>query len=402
MSFFSFFNNKQEELSILLDIGNGSINGAIALFTRDKLPKIYFTTEVPFSIPLQANAEGLSSEMEVLLDQIIAYLIKTGLKQSGLGESRKIEKVLITFSSPWFAIKTKHLNLKQDTSFLVSRDFLKDLIEKEEQSFKKELMGDDADISYKVVEKSIVHTKINGYELQDTLDRKTKNFDAYLCLSVIGKSTIDIVEKVILKNMHISLDRTHIHTFPVASFIVIRDIFSANENFVIMDITAEVTDMTLVEDNVVIKSISIPSGKNFIIRQIAKKFDTSTEIAESKLRLYVEEKLDPETTTHVQEILLDVEKEWSIYLDNAVQELAPQKSIPSTVYLTVDSDVAPIYKDFLSLIKADATADFRKNMNLIRLDENTLSHFCETQKGVYINEFVTILAIFFNKIFQAK
>jgi len=385
----------------LLDIGNGSINGAIVLFTKNKIPRFIFTGEVPFSIPLQPSAPELSAEMKILLNKILDYLIKNGL--SKMTFAKKIEKVLVTFSSPWFALKTKHINLVQQNYFLITKDFLDDIIEKEKKVFEKLLSGEDSpNKSFEIVEKSIVHTKINGYEMSNSLGRKTKNFDAYLCLSVVGKSTIDIVHNAILKNSHIPADMVSIHTFPVVSFIVVRDIFSANSDFIIMDITGEVTDLTLVEDNVVIKSISMPSGRNFIIRQIAKKLDLSAEIAESNLHLYAEGKLDEKTKIQIQTILLDVEKEWSIYLESAIQEFSSQKNIPSTVYLTVDSDVAPIYKDFLSLVKTDSTAEFRKNMNLIHINKETLSHFYETQMEVEVNEFMAILAVFYNKLFQDK
>ena len=401
MSILSFFRKKEDELSILLDIGNGSINGAIVLFTKNKIPRFIFTGEVPFSIPLQPSAPELSAEMKILLNKILDYLIKNGL--SKMTFAKKIEKVLVTFSSPWFALKTKHINLVQQNYFLITKDFLDDIIEKEKKVFEKLLSGEDSpNKSFEIVEKSIVHTKINGYEMSNSLGRKTKNFDAYLCLSVVGKSSIDIVHNAILKNSHIPADMVSIHTFPVVSFIVVRDIFSANSDFIIMDITGEVTDLTLVEDNVVIKSISMPSGRNFIIRQIAKKLDLSAEIAESNFHLYAEGKLDEKTKIQIQTILLDVEKEWSIYLESAIQEFSSQKNIPSTVYLTVDSDVAPIYKDFLSLVKTDSTAEFRKNMNLIHINKETLSHFYETQTEVEVNEFMAILAVFYNKLFQDK
>src|SRR3989338_7170883 len=257
MSILSFFRKKEDELSILLDIGNGSINGAIVLFTKNKIPRFIFTGEVPFSIPLQPSAPELSADMKIL-----DYLIKNGL--SKMTFAKKIEKVLVTFSSPWFALKTKHINLVQQNYFLITKDFLDDIIEKEKKVFEKLLSGEDSpNKSFEIVEKSIVHTKINGYEMSNSLGRKTKNFDAYLCLSVVGKSTIDIVHNAILKNSHIPADMVSINTFPVVSFIVVRDIFSANSDFIIMDITGEVTDLTLVEDNVVIKSISMPSGRNF-------------------------------------------------------------------------------------------------------------------------------------------
>src|SRR3989344_2259465 len=179
MSILSFFRKKEDELSILLDIGNGSINGAIVLFTKNKIPRFIFTGEVPFSIPLQPSAPELSAEMKILLNKILDYLIKNGL--SKMTFAKKIEKVLVTFSSPWFALKTKHINLVQQNYFLITKDFLDDIIEKEKKVFEKLLSGEDSpNKSFEIVEKSIVHTKINGYEMSNSLGRNTKN-QPYSC-----------------------------------------------------------------------------------------------------------------------------------------------------------------------------------------------------------------------------
>ncbi len=404
MSFLSFLDKDAEELSILLDIGNGSINGALAKFSKNKLPKFVFTAEVPFTIKDEMKASELASEMRILLDLILNHIIKQGLQNTDQS-NLKITQVLITFSSPWFALKTKHITLNQPTPFLITKDFLEDIIQKEEEALESEIFGENPNTgtkSFEIIEKSIVHTKINGYPLSDSYGKKTKNFEAYMCLSVINKSTIEKIHDIILKNSHIPSSSVLIHTFPIASFIVIRDIFSSNSDFIIMDITGEVTDITLVQDDVVIKSISMPSGRNFLIRQIAKGLGLSIEIAQSTIAMYSAKKLDDDTIEKFEAILVNVEREWAIYLASALEELSPLKTPPSTVYLTSDSDFAPIYKEFLSFSKTDSTAEFRKNINLIHIKDETFSSFYEKNTGVKVNEFIAILAIFYNKILQKK
>ena len=66
----------------------------------------------------------------------------------------------------------------------------------------------------------------------------------------------------------------------------------------------------------------------------------------------------------IEEIFADVEKEWSIYLENGLSDLSPQFILPGNVYLTCDSDVENIYTNFLKLSKTDETAMFRKNIEI--------------------------------------
>ncbi len=400
MSLFSFLNTQRKELSILLDVGNGSINGGLALFEKGKTPKILYTVKLPFSIKLDVTGTGLLNEMVLLLDKIIPFVMK---KYNSLSKDERlpISRVLMTFSSPWFALKAKEISLNQEKAFVITRSFLDDVISKEEKIFEEELSVKEGKKKiYEIVEKSIIHAKINGYPITQPLGKRTKNLTAYLCFSVIPKSILDQVKSILNKNIHINSDKVLVHTFPIASFISIRDVFLAGSSFVIIDVTGEVTDLTLVKDDIVVESISIPSGRNFLIRQIAKKFDVSIEIAESQLGLYSISKLEAEIFNKLDDIIVDVEKEWSIYLENALQELAQKESLPATVYMTCDPDVAELYRKFLTLPKLDSTAEFRKNINLIHIGNESLVKSCETVAGVKPSEFLSILAIFYNKIFE--
>ena len=389
--FFDFLHIKKEETVLLIDIGNGSVGGAFVLFRSGHLPKILYALRLPISVSEKTNASKLLDNITILLGKLLGILVKTGFT---------VSSVFISFSSPWVFLKTKHITVSQNKSFVITKAFILDIVEKEEKVFQKEL-SKDSPIGYLgqfyTIEKSIVHTKINGYSINDSIDKKTKTFDAFLCLSVVEKTFSDKVDDIILKHTHIGKEKILMHSFPLISFSVIRDIFSDSSDFIIMDITSEVTDMTLVKDNIITQTVSFPFGRNFIIRQIAKGFSVSNEIAESMLHIYSRNKTDSFTSSRIQEVLKDILQEWSIYFEDTFLALSTEGLLPKKVYITADSDIAFIAIEFLKLEIMDSTADFRKNLDITYIDYKILSNFYESDPKVFKDEFIDILAVFYNK-----
>ncbi|MCX6701959.1 MAG: hypothetical protein NTX96_02060 [Candidatus Zambryskibacteria bacterium] len=289
----------------------------------------------------------------------------------------------------------------KDTPFVITRKFIDDIVSKEEELFKKDLLEnypEDVKNQFDVIEKSVIHTRINGYIVNDSIGRKTRVFDANIFMSAIVKDVRERIINIVLKHTHISPGKILMHTFPLVLFSTIRDNFTNDSDFILMDITSEITDVALVSDDVITKTNSFPFGRNSIIRQIAKVFNVSLEIAESTLHMYMSSKVDDTTRLLMQNLFNDMEKEWEIYFKDMLLALSPNIILPKDVYITADSDVAPIFVDFLKLPKKDITTNFRKNINITHVSKDLLSPFYTNDSKMQEDEFITILAIFYNKL----
>lgn len=402
MSFLDFFTAEKEEATLLLDVGNGTISGSLVSFKKGYSPK--FLCNVKISIPVMENVDGgwLSKNLASSLDTVVSNLLEKFAKTDRKGKRVKIVATLVSLSSPWFLLKTKAIHLRPEEDFIITPKFLAELSQKEEKIFEKELIKNNpvfSKSSFEIIERSIIHAKINGYVVNDILGRKTRSLDAFLCISIVDKKVYSILLEVLFRHLHVPAESILMHTFPVIFFTIIRDLYPRITDFFIFDITGEVTDITLVQSNAVTGSVSFPSGRNFILRQIAEAFKVSLEIAESNLRLYVDKKLDEKSIKTIEGILVNIEKEWSIYLENALNQLSPEFLLPSTVYMTSDNDVSPIFEAFLKLDKVDGTASFRKNAKINIITNKTLGKFYEGSTPPQ-DQFISILTIFYNKIFQ--
>jgi len=387
---------KREEISLLIDIGNGSIAGALASFSENGKPKILFNTRKAFDITdTQSNAK-LVENTYTLLNDILKEIMKDKVIKSS-----KISDALISFSSPWFVLETKNIHISNDKPFIITKIFIEDVKNKQEALFKKKFEGSTEKSfqshSVKVLDKAIISSKLNGYTLKNNIGKKTKIFDASICLSAVSKIVANKVLSIISKQTGIDQDGIVMNSFPLISYTVVRDFFITDNNYLIMDITGETTDITMVIDGVLVKNISFPLGRNFIIRQIAKRLNVSAEISESMFHLYTLDKVNDEDKNIIYEVLGSVENEWSISFGDALSDLSPNMVLPSKVFLTADDDVAPFYSDCMRLPKTDTTVIFRKNVNIIHINKQIISHIYENDLRVKTDEFIGLLAIFYNQ-----
>lgn len=401
MSFLSF-GKKEEQVSLVIDVGNSSITCAIVLFKGRDLPIFLYSSTQVFDVKEVLDASRLIEALSVSLESQLQTINKEGFNHKyWQDKDKKFESAIISFSSPWFVLKTKHLVISNEKEFVVTEAFLDDVIDQEEKVFISELANNTQD-AFEIVEKNIIHTKINGYTLNNTLGKKTKNLDAVLCMSAMDRGVVEKVFNSILRHAHVPKEKIALHTFPLVSFSVIRDFFSSGNDFLIMDITGDMSDITLVQDSIIMQTVSMPSGRNFVLRQISKTFDVSIEIAESMLHLYNAEKIQDTEKQKMQELIELIEREWAIYFENALLELSPGLSLPTSLYLMAESDVSLIYNQFIGLSKVDATSSFRKSVKVTNIDENSVKNFYKNESTGRVDEFIAFVALFYKKIINSS
>ena len=119
---------------------------------------------------------------------------------------------------------------------------------------------------------------------------------------------LDKIEDTVGRVFH--LDKLHMHSFTLAGFLSLRDIFEFEEDFVFLDISGEVTDISFVKDGVLKEVQTFPLGRNSFIREVVKNFGNTYELATSMLRSSGFNELDEKTELKLNDALSDVRKEW--------------------------------------------------------------------------------------------
>jgi hypothetical protein len=390
-----FTRQEQTDVCVLLDIGNASVTGSLVLFTKHQKPIALHTITIPLSIGERPHAEKLETLVIQEIENVLIELSHVGfLHPYFTHNSRKIERVLCTFSSPWYTSKTKNISISNEKKFVLTQHFMSDVLDTEIQLFKTELKngthGEEFSQGITLLTSSIVDTKINGYSLKNPLGAVTKQLDMTIYIGIGLESIVTALTQSIQKHFH--TDSAHIihHTFPLIAHAALQTIYQNNASYLLCNITGEVTDITRISQGTIEETNTFPSGVFFIIRKIAHEYQIQPEIAESYLHMYLSEKLDMQTVETLEKIMNDVSQEWLVYFKESISAHTGDNK-PLKIYITADPAIAPLFIYFLTKIP-EVTSD------VIHISETVCSNFFTSPKHIVFNECIALEAIFLSSI----
>ncbi len=397
--------HKKESVSLLLDIGNGNVSAGLVVCTPDALPRLIYSTTSPILVGKDRDADLLSTAMISQLNNTLTDIMKTGFMfDYWKGKDKKIDAVTVSVSTPWFVSASKHIHITQPKPFFVTERFISDVVDAEQKSFEQELgiTDDHSNNHLSPLEHAITHTRINGYVLDDSIGKKTSQFDMLVYISETPTTLLQDIYKTIFAHTHIAHDAIYTHSFPFVCYSALQVVMPFMADYLIMDVTGEVTDITWVSNGSITKTSSFPSGRGFVLRHIAQTFSVSPEIAESLLHMYIGGMSDDSVNESMKTVFTEIHREWSVYIDDALTGLSSTMSLPSKVFVTADHDISQLCVDFLKTLQQDTTQSFKKHIDPVYVDDKLFSRHFTYNPHLPANEFLALLAIFHNKQYAHK
>lgn len=395
------FRNKYQSTApvIIFDIGSGSIGAALVTFKTGGIPSVLHSIRTPISFQKEIRPDLFLKRMLGTLEGVALELEQKGIAKldRGLFGPKKIGQILCVFSSPWYTSQTKILTIERKKSFTVSTNFIEKMLSRAKKHFEKSV-GEHETTKHirnpKIIESNVIYTTLNGYKTIDPYGRKANSVEIAVFFSLISgdvsKMVTEVFEKV-FNTREISF-----HSFALASFSVIRDIFHTEENYLIMDISGEITDISLVREGVLLETVSFPIGKFSMLRGIAHALKTIPEEAHSLIRLHFES--NKKSTPAVKKELEAAEKEWQSMLSRALSDLSGGILLPKTVFLTVDSDLGEWFRNIISGDTLSQERFTAGPLSVVMLNGAKFHKYYNVQKGVESDSFLGLETLFFHKV----
>ncbi len=389
MGIFSGSKNK-DKLILVFNIGSSSIGGAFFLAQKSGIPKIIFSTIEP--IPFGENV--YIDRFLPLAIQSLEIIVKK-IYEARLGAPDKIFCVL---SSTWCVSQTRIINFKKNTPFIFTEKLADDLIQKEIKFFQEEHL-----IKYvnnndpvRTIELKNIQTMLNGYETSKPLGQKTKEVKMTIFISVSGERMLKNIEDIIGKYFHSSPIK--FLSFALSSFTVVRDMYVKQENFLLVDIGGEVTDIFMVKKNILRESISFPLGRNFLTRGVALDLGCTLSEAYSFISLFKDGHAEESMAKKLASTMNRLRTEWLKKFQESLVNLSNDISIPATIYIVIDKDLADFFSEtikteqfsqyILTESKFEVIFFSTKLHDIAVFEENMIRESFLIIDSIYINRFL--------------
>lgn len=388
--FFPFFAKlkKNEKLVLLIDVGSASVGAALVEIGAVSVPRVITTMREDISFQEKLSPMEFLRAMNQSLDRVL----KTAREKSK--NTGTPAYILCSLSSPWFLLKSRQIVISQREPFEITAGVLDKILDDGVSQLKEELKGSIPMGDMRVVEKKIIQTKLNGYEIKNPFGQKATRIEMVMTVGISSKHVTERIERTVSNFFH--NDTVHFGAFPVAAFSAIRDIFPTEKSFIFLDITGESTDVSLINNNLMVGTVSFPRGKNFFIREISAQFRMPHEAAASVLNMFLGGTIDTKREQEIIDLVMRAEKDWVSRLEKAIASLAIKGVLSHKIFFMTDDDVATLFAG--SLGKVSAPDGFDKKFNPQYINQPILEKFVAFAPGVVRDPFLVVEALLAAKI----
>lgn len=384
-----FSGKGKNELALVFNVGSSSVGGALISTQGSGIPQIIFSVNEPIKIEEAIDIDRFL----ILAIQSLQTVVKK-VYEARLGAPAKIFCVL---SSPWYTSQTRIISYKKNTPFVFNTRLADSLIQKEISIFEEEhkLKYKEIENSVRPIELKNIKTILNGYETSNPLNKKAKELEMTIFVSISGEQVLKKIENEIGKYFH--ANPIKFFSFAMASFAVVRDMYADKENFLLVDIGGEITDISMVKKNILRESITFPLGRNFLIRGIAEDMGCTLDEASSLISLLKDGHAEAKVLKKLTIVLDGLRKEWLKNFQDSLANISKDISVPSTIYIAIDKDLADF---FLETIKTEQFSQYtltESKFEVIFLDAKTLHGLAMFEESAAREPFLIIDSIYINR-----
>lgn len=335
----------------LIDIGSLSLGGAYAVLTKDNAPHICYSTRVPLPVTDDATPRALLRILEEGLTQLTHKLEHEG--SAALSRScgvRHVDDVVVSVGSPWQRTQLRSHTEKFSGGKRISAHDIEHAKEKIEGS-----LGIDHATSM-LVDHSIIEVLINGYQTGKPFGKRAQRMSVLGLASVIPISVHDKIVNHLAKTFHI--EPIKMQSTPALSYVVLRDLFAHEPDFLAAVVTGEATDLLLVKKGVLTGVATALEGVHSVTRAVGRACPSvpAQEVSE----LVDSGMLHPNTVTSVKSAEREAKDEWASAVISSLADLARKYALPQTFFVLADLSCRDIFTEILK----------RQDVHALRLGEH--------------------------------
>ena len=243
------------------------------------------------------------------------------------------------------------------------------------------------------IEEKIMQVRLNGYETALPLGHFAREIEVTSFVSLAEKAFLDSLRLLLQDIFHGKLIK--FHSFVASSYGVVREMFDmTNDEFLLLDVGSEITEVGIGRRGSLEKIISFPHGKSSLIRNLAT--------APGGIFPYISSEINTWSRGHSHEesgrggAIMRAGNEWKNSFRSEV--LSEKQILPSQVFVISDEDVGSIYSNLIQDACADDT--FASGSKIRIINAGDFRDFTRNKSGFYDDSFLMSEAVFINKIFK--
>jgi len=372
----------------LIDVGSYSLGGAYAILSKNSAPHICYSTRIPLPVHEDATPRALLRTLEEGLQKLTSNLEHEGA--AALARScgvRHVDDVVVSVGSPWQRTQLRSHTERYPDGKRINESDIEQAKEKIEGA-----LGIDPATSM-LVDHSIIEVLINGYQTTKPFGKRARRMSVLGLASVIPISVHDKITNHLSKTFHIKPIK--MQSTPALSYVVLRDLFAHEPDFLAAVVTGEATDLLLVKKGVLTGVATALEGVHSVTRAVSNACKSVP--AEEIPNMIESGMLHPNTVDEVKGAEREAKNVWANAVVASLADLARKYALPQTFFILSDFSCREVFTDILKRQDVHALRLGEQSFTVIGLKSQNL-----TDHVVFTGEsdrdvFHALLALFYTK-----
>ncbi len=397
-----FGSSKKDEQSVLLcTIESGAVHASLCLMHPSNKPFIVHSATKPIAFQEEMNFERFASVTLQALADACQEIVTKGVPHVSSRRVRKghIDAVYCIYSSPWYASQTRHVDIRRPKPILVTERLILDLA-REYGAPQSLLSLADAHDAPKMLTQDIIGVHLNGYPVHNPYNKKADRISFSIIAGAISQSFSKYVEDVV--GRFFSQEQFFHHAGPAMLFLGIRDTLASDDSFLAVDVSGELTDVSVIRDGVLVETISFPSGVRTGIRLFSEHERILPTEVFGIMQGIRDKKLDTIKQKEYESGASMARAKWSSAFAQALLPYLATAPLPKKAFLFGDSGEFARVKSIL--IPTDLThPQTGETIDVTPVLAENLSSFCVTREGVRLGHpLVPLSALYVHRLLTMK
>lgn len=369
---FSFLKKTSGEYIAIIDVGSDSVG--ISIVEMSDIPRIIKTyrEDIPFKDQI---------DFSVFTEEMMRTL-KNVCQKMSLSGAPTPKRISIVLSSPWYISEARRINFEDKHSFVFSEKMSEKILNQEISLIKKnhEKIYGEGRNGIVIINKDILQVKLNGYTVSDPIGKKARSVDMDMVITMISNNLYHLMRNTLNPIFH---DIPQTFSSSMSSlYITTREKYHNIDSFIIIDIGGEVTDISVVLEDIPRNLASFPFGRQTFFRYLKKWLNKDIEETKSLFSMYQDGSLSNEEKDKMEKALSPIRKIWLEDLALSLRKIPEPRIIPSAVFFLVNREVHSWFLESFTEKNTPVSVLFKNESEVVGLMGPDFLGYCKVQDGV--------------------
>lgn len=316
-----FLKTENRELILILDVQSSVVRGSLAIHDPSQIPHIIFSYNAV--IPWKSRTDSnylVKTTLRAVSETVEACRRFIHISKGKADMPSHIGTMHFILSSPWIISHAKVISESYAKPMIVTHSHVMKLIEADKSS-----LGEVTGGSLGVIEQKIFAISLNGYPTASWEDQQARHLEVSYAMSAVGSKMIERFKEACGKGNHSS--KIRFHSSLLMQKIGLQAIMPDLDEFALLHIHGELTDLALINGSSCTFFGSFPFGVRTLVRKIAAAEKTDIQTADSLLTLYTGGHFDETHSKDSMERIKNIGNGWTSELSKILNDNSSAESV---------------------------------------------------------------------------